>query len=431
MHQTFKKFLNSQHWDRDRLDQEQIDRFRELLKHCSAHVPYYRTMLDKAGIDPQSAKPEDLSQLPILTRALVRTNYSSGAITASNKEEFQFVVQKTGGSSTGEPLATIEDTHTSDAGRAAFYRGLSWANWWIGEKTIKLWGQKSDRSFSANLAHAMMNWEPVDAFSMSDELFQRTTEKLKTGKVKHMYSYVSALVEYCHYLNQNNITVPPLESVMTTAEVLTQSSRDLIESTLNTRVFNGYACGEINGIAYECEEQNGLHIAEERCIVEILDDNNQPVPEGTVGKVVVTDLYNKVMPLIRYENGDQASMKHEPCACGRVHARLMEIGGRTCDIIDGVNGKSLHSYFFTTLFSSLDWEEKLGLKKYQIIQESERQLDVHIESDKMPSAEDRKELVEKLTAYLGDMKYNLIANEGTIELTRSGKLRWTINKTRL
>lgn len=430
MASTYKRLLKSQWLTLDELKTLQEEKLKKLLFHASRQVPYYAKIISEQEIESTSASLHTLSTMPPLTRDIVRETYRTESIIAQNKQDYKYVVQRTGGSSTGEPLTTLEDMGTADAGRASFYRGLNWADWHIGERSLKLWGQKTEKTLSQWLNHTVLNWQLVDAFAMSEAIFLEVYHHFQKEDIRHIYSYVSALVEFCEFLKRNNLKVPPPISVMTTAEVLTDRAKSLIENVLETRVFNGYACGEVNGIAYECEQRDGLHISMERCIIEIVDENGQPKPEGEIGRIAVTDLDNYVMPLIRYINGDEGILTREKCKCGRSLVRLKEISGRTCDIIDGVNGKQVHSYFFTALFGRFNWEEEFGLKRYQIVQETPKRLLLKLEMTTPPTKEEKKRMTTFLKHYLGNMDIVFSINNNDLFTSKSGKLRWTINTLR-
>ena len=126
------------------------------------------------------------------------------------------------------------------------------------------------------------------------------------------------------------------------AEPHADSIRRRIEEVYGLRAFNSYGLSEMNGpgVAFECPEQEGLHLWEDSYYVEIIDPlTGEPVPEGEEGELVLTTLAREGMPLIRYRTKDLTSLRREPCRCGRTHLRIERITGRTDDmlILKGVN----------------------------------------------------------------------------------------------
>ena len=126
------------------------------------------------------------------------------------------------------------------------------------------------------------------------------------------------------------------------AEPHTEETRRRIEQTWNLRAFNSYGLSEMcgPGVAFECPEQAGMHIWEDRFLVEIVDpDTGAPVPDGECGELVLTTLDREATPLIRYRTRDLTRIVPGPCPCGRTHRRIDRIRGRSDDmmIINGVN----------------------------------------------------------------------------------------------
>jgi len=126
------------------------------------------------------------------------------------------------------------------------------------------------------------------------------------------------------------------------AEPHTEKMRKKIEEIYGYKAFNSYGLSEMNGpgVAFECPEQNGMHIWEDSFLVEIIDPKTlQPVPDGEEGELVMTSLQREGMPLIRYRTKDLTRIIPEPCPCGRTHRRIERIKGRTDDmlILKGVN----------------------------------------------------------------------------------------------
>jgi phenylacetate-CoA ligase len=134
----------------------------------------------------------------------------------------------------------------------------------------------------------------------------------------------------------------PLRLAFIGAEPHTEDMRRRIEAAYDLKAINSYGLSEMNGpgVAFECPEQNGMHVWEDAFLLEVIDPQTlEPAPPGTVGELVFTNLTRQGMPLLRYRTRDLASLNPEPCACGRAHARISRIQGRSDDmiILKGVN----------------------------------------------------------------------------------------------
>jgi phenylacetate-CoA ligase len=424
----------SQWWSHDELVRFQGERLAALIGHVYAHVPYYRETMQSLGLEPGDIQgPNDLSRLPLLTRDRVRAAYPS-RICATGVSRDGWKPGRTGGSTTGEPMFFLVDRAGLDYGRAVFYRGLSWAGGTPGTPTLEVWGQPVARlpmadAMRERLIERFFRIHRLDAFQMSRESLERAARLLVSGRFRFVYAYVSALEELCLYMDRRGLRPRGVLGIMTTAEMLLPPTRRLFEDAFGARVFDGYGCGELNGIAYECDRHEGLHVGMERAIVEVVDDEGRPLPPGEPGRLAITDLHNGAMPLIRYINGDSAVLLVERCACGRSLDRIQELLGRTCDIIDGVNGKRAHSYFFASMFASLEWVRSHGLKQFQIVQASPRDLHVRLVIDRRPDGPEEARLRSRLEQYLGPMAFHVEYCE-RLEPGPSGKLRWTLNHLR-
>jgi len=134
----------------------------------------------------------------------------------------------------------------------------------------------------------------------------------------------------------------PLRLAFIGAEPHSEDMRRRIEAAWGLKAFNSYGLSEMNGpgVAFECPEQNGMHVWEDAFLLEVIDPaSGEPAPPGVVGELVFTNLTREGMPLLRYRTRDLASVDDAPCPCGRFHRRLSRIQGRTDDmiIIKGVN----------------------------------------------------------------------------------------------
>ncbi|MEJ2071769.1 MAG: phenylacetate--CoA ligase [Syntrophobacterales bacterium] len=134
----------------------------------------------------------------------------------------------------------------------------------------------------------------------------------------------------------------PLRIAFIGAEPHTEDMRRRIEAAYGLKAYNSYGLSEMNGpgVAFECPEQNGMHVWEDAYLLEVLDPQTlKPVPPGVIGELVFTNLTRQGMPLIRYRSRDLASYEDSPCPCGRTARRISRIQGRTDDmiIIKGVN----------------------------------------------------------------------------------------------
>jgi phenylacetate-CoA ligase len=155
-------------------------------------------------------------------------------------------------------------------------------------------------------------------------------------------SYASRIYEVMRQEGVDPVRDTRLRVLCIGAEPHSEEQRRRIEENLHVKAYNSYGISEMMGpgVAFECPEQNGLHIWEDYFIVEIIDPVTlEPVPEGELGELVITTLKREAMPLVRYRTRDLTRFLPGECPCGRHHRRLARLQGRSDDmiILKGVN----------------------------------------------------------------------------------------------
>jgi len=193
-------------------------------------------------------------------------------------------------------------------------------------------------------------------------------EQVQRQHPRILFGYASSLLWFAQFARkQPNLTIK-FDGVISSAEVLPEAARLVIEETFNCKVFNRYGTKELGGIACECEVQNGLHVSAENNLVEILKNGNTSGP-GEAGSVIVTNLNNWGMPFIRYSIGDEATWDDgNECICGRSSPRLKSVEGRIVEKFITRDGRASWAGFAGEGYSSLLAQP--SIKQFQIIQES-------------------------------------------------------------
>jgi phenylacetate-CoA ligase len=204
---------------------------------------------------------------------------------------------------------------------------------------------------------------------------------------------------------------------MSSAQMLTSTTRTEIEEALGTKVFDKYGAREFSGIAYQCESSDHHHVMDESYIVEILNDG-KPAKPGETGEIVITDLNNYSVPLIRYRIGDLAVAvdNSKPCPCGRSLSQIGDIQGRTQAIVYCSNGRWLPGTFFAHFFKDYD---NIVLH-FQIIQEDKNGFGLKIVKGYQWNQKDWEELINDLRDYVGETQIQIEFVEN-IPLLKTGK----------
>ena len=338
---------------REAIESLQLRRLQQTLERVYATVPFYRDSFDRIGVNPKDIKKlEDLQRLPFTLKKDMRDNYPYGL----------FAV----------PLEQIVRIHASS--------GTTGKPTVVGytKRDIETWTELMARSFFAAGAHkgdVIHNAYGYGLFTgglgahYGAERIGASVIPMSGGNTKKqlmiMQDFGSTVLtctpSYSLFLAEVaaeegiDIRKLKLKVGILGAEPWSEKMRQEIETKLNIKAIDIYGLSEIlgPGVGVECiEAQNGLHVWEDHFLLEIIDPDTQEVlPDGEKGELVITTITKEGIPLIRYRTRDITRLTREPCICGRTHARIERLSGRSDDmlIIRGVNvfPSQIESVLFT------------------------------------------------------------------------------------
>ena len=244
---------------------------------------------------------------------------------------------------------------------------------------------------------------------------------LLAGKLVVLQSRVSYLVCLAQCMERDKKSFR-FKAIISYTEQLFPEVRAYLEKVFQCPVFNYYASNEITAIGQECEKHDGFHINSEWALVEVVDDFGRLIEDGRYGRIIVTSLWNHVMPFIRYEIGDIGYWVQHPCACGRTLPRI-KIEGRKNDSFLLPNGK-------TGILGALMWPLISNINKvfqYQVVRYSPTRYEVRIVPTEVFKQEDKKLIEKRFQEYLGANVSIIVTIAKTIEETSGGKQRAFIN----
>ena len=399
----------------------QLEKLKKLLSHCYYNVEFYRDIMTKKKINPKDIKSKDiLKEFPIITKETIQTNYRD--FIPLNIKDLKGVKASQTGGTTGSILVKRTDANVRSSTWASFMRFYDWMKVSENDHKLRLMGGHINNDLSRMhklknaLNYFLTNTRSFNTYDLSESNIQSIINELKKDKYKLLKGYSQNLYFLSQIFKDRNLyfNVP---AITTTAEPLMPEQRDFFKEVFKAESYDQYGCGEIGGIAYECDQHQGLHVTEERVLLEFSDTND----------MIITDLDNYSMPYIRYNNGDQAVLSPEPCTCGRKSLLLKQILGRTCDYLTCTDGKQLHWAYFWHLLFDTNIAVKRKMKKFQVLQKSVSQIDFRIVSDPLDSTD--KEILEGyIREKLGNVNVTFI-QEMEIEPSVSGKFRPVVNLT--
>jgi phenylacetate-CoA ligase len=346
-----------------------------MLKFAYEKIPYYHKLFKKLNLAPEDFhKIEDLEKLPILTKEIIKENWDD--FKPANLNKIRYYNFSTGGTS-GTPLKYRLAKIDRFLGGALQYRGWGYAGYKLGDKVVFLGGSSLDIGTKSELKKKLhetaRNLKKLSSFKMGDNEIREHIKTINDFKPDFIRGYPSAICLLGEQIEENNFSVHQPPSIFTTSEKLYPQVRQKIEDIFNCEVYDNYGLNDCGVSAYECSEHCGLHIDTERSVMEIVDEDNMQISEGS-GNILGTSLFNYSMPFIRYQTGDMGDIIEDQCACGRGSKLLKEVIGRTVDILVTPEGEFVHGWFFLYIM----WEHCKGVKEYQVIQEKQDKIVIKI-----------------------------------------------------
>jgi phenylacetate-CoA ligase len=237
--------------------------------------------------------------------------------------------------------------------------------------------------------------------------------------------YAEAFNFLASYIKTHKIPPVNPKGIISSAQMLPDPNRRIIEDAFQCRVFDKYGSREFSGIAYECEAHEGHHIVSECYLVELLK-NGKPVAPGETGEVVITDLNNYCLPFIRYRLGDLAVAMDNAtrCRCGRGLPLIGNIEGRVQAIIIGSNGKYVPGAFFDHYFKDYDYL----MRQYQVIQTEPTKILFKVVKGPRFADEPFNEILTMLHNKLGEQTEIKVEFVDKVAMVRTGKQQGAISK---
>ncbi len=356
----------SQWWPRERLEAIQFERLRAVLGPAYAHSPYWRQVMDRAGVRPEGIKTlADLRRLPLLEKETIRTRREEMACPPAARRPW---LGRTGGS-TATPIefytSALREAHIS----AARMRGHAWVGMRRGEREMYFWGSPVERSKQdavKSIRDWLINDGFTDGFRVTDDAVPGLVAAWRRFRPKCIFCYPSSMALVVRMARRQGIDLRSvrdagLQMIITTAEIL-GPMREEIGEAFDVPVYDSYGLREAALVAHECSRQT-LHATEEQLILETVDPATLEPTEGE-GELVLTSLISNVMPMIRYRTGDLVSLDDAPCPCGRTLRGLRVSGGRAVDFVVTSRGAWVSGYVFVYLM-----KEVPGIVKLQVQQE--------------------------------------------------------------
>ena len=325
---------------RPEIEKLQMERLKTTLQRCM-NAPFYKKRFEEHGLKPEDIRSlEDLRKIPFTTKQDLRDNYPFGMSVVPLE---QVVRLHSSSGTTGTPTVILHTQKDLD----------EWAN--AVARCLYMLGLRPGDIFQNSSGYGMFTGGL--GFQYGAERLGMLTVPAAAGNTKRQIKFITdfgttalhAIPSYAGRLYEvmEEMGIDPrrdtkLRTLIIGAEPHSDQQRRRIEDMLGVKAYNSFGMSEMcgPGVAFECPEQNGMHIWEDYYIVEIVDPETlEPVPEGEVGELILTTINREAMPLLRYRTRDLTRILPGECPCGRHHKRLDRMKGRSDDmmILKGVN----------------------------------------------------------------------------------------------
>ena len=398
------------------IEARQLVALQSQLHHAYSTVPYYRAAWERAGVHPGDVRSlADLEAFPILTKADIRRHERSLISSAFDISKLRH--KRTSGS-TGVPLNIYMDEAAVQWKTACTLRSDEWSGWRLGQRVAKVWGNPEYRHFG--LKGRLRNYVfdravYLDTLNLNDSRIAEFATNIRRHRPGLIFGHAHSLYLLACCLKKAGIDDVRPNGIISTAMLLHDWQRVVIEKVLNCRVTNRYGCEEVSLIASECEEHHGLHVNADSVYTEVMNPS---------GHLLVTDLTNRAMPLIRYQIGDVVVPSKRRCACGRGLPLIERIEGREADYVLTPAGRLISGISLTENFALLI----PGVAQLQIVQESLTELRFRLVPDEDFTSESRRKIAALVEETFGAGVTHDIEIVTAIPQEASGKYRFCISK---
>jgi len=396
----------SQWWTSAELETAQLKTLRLLLDHARETTPYYRERFARAGYD-QATTLDHASWLrvPVSRRRDLQLAGES-LFSARPPAAHGKVVAATTSGSTGQPLCFARNEVTMTYWRAFTLRDLVWHD---EDMLPKIGAIRYAPVGQAEAPHGVSSphWNnsialtfptgPAVMLNVASSLDEQL-DWLERERPQRLTTFPSNFLALAEHARRTGRTLPRIGRLRSVGEMLTPEARATIAEAWAGKVVDLYSCEEAGYLALECPEHGNYHVQSENVKLEILDEQDNPCPPGTPGRVVITSLHNFASPLIRMDLGDYAELG-EPCPCGRGLPVIRRILGRSRNRLVLPNGETRYPRIGEKAIAEA--AEGVTVFRFRAVQHSLEMVEMQIVASRPLDATEQERLARSIQENLG------------------------------
>lgn len=400
------RLYRSEFWSEDEIREYQAQALVEQLRYAAATIPYYRGL----GLDPDEiVNSSALQSFPALSKAIIQ---DQGERLCNRVIIADSPFRSTTSGSSGEPTTTWFDRKSWNFCKYALKirRTLEGGAPWLQRQLLFDESANPDGSITPPARRRLGSFQQVRLSVFTP--VEQQLELLLELKPNVIYGTPSGIKELCDYASCEDVPLPPVATIFLSSELITDAVRDQLTATLHGRVIGIYGSTEFKDLAHQCEHGR-YHLYFHSAYIESKPQDGQPS-----GRLQITSLINKAMPLIRFDIGDYAEIGYGRCACGRSSPYLHNIIGREIEFLELPDGARISPYRLTTAV-----EKTPGLLKYRFVQEHDLSLrmEVVFGNHEMPRNQRIALIQENVRAALGNAIDLPVCPVDRIDRSRGGK----------
>ena len=424
-----KRLLKTQYDPAEVIRQRQTERMRMIIEHAYKTCKFWKERFDSVGVKPDDFRAlEDLRKLPLLTKTDLRTRLDD-MVSSEFPDREKLTRHETSGS-TGVPVVVYSNEESDQFKRGTVLRSDEWTGWKLGERKACIWGNPQIRpDWKGKLRRLLLSrdYAYLDTLKMDEPAMERFTDELLQAQPGMLFGHAHSLYLYAGYLKTKRpeVKIRP-HGVLSTCMVLHDFERTLIEEVFQCKPTDRYGCEEVSLIASECEKHEGLHVNADCLYMELIDNDGNPCCVNQPGRIVITDLWNLAMPMIRYEVGDMSLWSEKQCSCGRTLPLLARIEGRVADYVITNRGEYVSGISLTENFACM----VQGITQLQIVQEDIDRFTFNIVKAPDFSEKTLEQIDELVKKRFGEQANFECVYMDKILQEKSGKYRFCISKVK-
>ncbi|MBU0985577.1 MAG: hypothetical protein KKA42_17025 [candidate division Zixibacteria bacterium] len=418
-------FQKSQFWSRQRLLDYQFEQMKIMLAHAYHTTKYYRNVFDERGLTPESFKSlDDLALLPIMTRDL-QFRHLSDMISSQYAPE-TLMRFETGGT-TGQRATLYRNFESNNIKIGGAWRFESWMGRLPCDKMGLVWPASMDfleqldwkqRIKQRYFLRQVMLFAGTHRESDLDICYR----EMRRFNPRFLKVFPTALFSLAEYIESTHLPSFHLDGILSTGEPLYGYQRKRFSELFGCDIIDMYGSRETGNTAGECPAHEGLHISMETVLLEFVE-NGRPVPTGQRGRILITDLTNFGVPVIRYQIDDYGKLLQSSCSCGRGLTLMSAAVGRVSDDIIAPDGQRVTGNVIGNHLTSAGPE----VGQLQVVQKSPSEFVVRVTNRPPVTQEHFDYITGVMTRIISkdiNIKFEVVER---IEPEKSGKVRFVVS----